>query len=41
MGLLITGGSDCHGMGKGKILMGGVTVPYEVVEQLKVAARQN
>jgi predicted metal-dependent phosphoesterase TrpH len=40
-GLLITGGSDCHGMGKGKILMGGVTVPYEVVEQLKVAARQN
>jgi len=36
-GLLMTGGSDCHGMGKGKILMGTVTVPYEIVEQLKNA----
>lgn len=35
--LLITGGSDCHGQGKGKILMGGVTVPYELVEKLKEA----
>lgn len=35
--LLITGGSDCHGMGKGKVMMGTVTVPYEIVEQLKNA----
>lgn len=37
LGLLITGGSDCHGMGKGRVLMGAVTVPYEVVEKLKAA----
>ena len=36
--LLITGGSDCHGMGKGRILMGGVKVPYSFVEKLKKAA---
>ena len=36
-GLVATGGSDCHGIGKGKILMGTVTVPYEVVERLKDA----
>lgn len=36
-GLVATGGSDCHGIGKGKILMGTVTVPYEVVEKLKDA----
>lgn len=35
--LLITGGSDCHGMGKGEILMGKVKVPYELVEKLKEA----
>ncbi len=34
-GLLPTGGSDCHGMNKGKVLMGTVVVPYEVVEKLK------
>lgn len=33
--LAITGGSDCHGMGKGKVLMGTVKVPYELVEELK------
>lgn len=38
-GLLVTGGSDCHGLGKGKVLMGSVTVPYELVEKLKAAAR--
>src|SRR3989338_932155 len=41
LGLLITGGSDCHGMGKGRVLMGSITVPYEVVEQLRAAARTN
>jgi hypothetical protein len=35
LGLLMTGGSDCHGMGKGRILMGTVRVPYEMVEKLK------
>lgn len=35
MGLIMTGGSDCHGMGKGRILMGSVRVPYEVVEKLR------
>lgn len=38
-GLLMTGGSDCHGLGKGKILMGSITVPYELVEKLKDARR--
>jgi len=33
--LLMTGGSDCHGYGKERILMGSVTVPYELVEKLK------
>jgi len=36
--LLITGGSDCHGLGKGEILMGKVKVPYELVEELKKCA---
>jgi predicted metal-dependent phosphoesterase TrpH len=38
MGLLVTGGSDCHGHGKGKILLGSVKVDYAFVEQLKKAA---
>lgn len=38
--LLITGGSDCHGLGKGEILMGKVKVPYEVVEELKRCAEK-
>lgn len=33
--LLVTGGSDCHGIGKGKVLMGTVKIPYELVEKLK------
>ncbi len=37
LGLLITGGSDCHGLSKGKPLIGTVKVPYEYVEQLKAA----
>ncbi|MBN1526793.1 MAG: PHP domain-containing protein [Candidatus Omnitrophica bacterium] len=37
-GLIVTGGSDCHGLGKGKVLMGGVKVPYEVVEALRAEA---
>lgn len=34
-GLLMTGGSDCHGMGKGRVMLGGVRVPYDLVEKLK------
>jgi predicted metal-dependent phosphoesterase TrpH len=37
--LLVTGGSDCHGMSKGKPLIGTVKLPYTHVEKLK-AARQ-
>jgi hypothetical protein len=36
-GLLITGGSDCHGLSKGKPLIGTVRLPYEYVERLKAA----
>lgn len=36
--LLVTGGSDCHGMGKGRVLMGEVRVPYMLVEKLKEEA---
>ncbi|MFH0763673.1 MAG: PHP domain-containing protein [Candidatus Omnitrophota bacterium] len=34
-GILVTGGSDCHGLGKGRALIGTVRVPYELVERLK------
>ena len=33
--LLITGGSDCHGMNKGKPLIGTIKLPYEYVRLLK------
>ena len=36
--LLVTGGSDCHGMSKGKPLIGTVKLPYQHVERLKEAA---
>jgi predicted metal-dependent phosphoesterase TrpH len=39
LNLVMTGGSDCHGLGKGRILMGTVKVPYELVEKLKEEAR--
>ena len=41
--LLVTGGSDCHGMSKGKPLIGGVKLPYQHVEKMKakLAARGN
>jgi len=38
-GLLITGGSDCHGLGKKEVLLGKVKVPYELVEKLRAASR--
>jgi predicted metal-dependent phosphoesterase TrpH len=39
--LLVTGGSDCHGLSKGKPLIGTVRVPYEHVERLRAAAEKN
>jgi len=38
-GLLVTGGSDCHGFSKNKPLIGSVRLPFEYVERL-LAARQ-
>ncbi|MCW2564970.1 MAG: phosphatase [Mycobacterium sp.] len=38
--LLVTGGSDCHGMSKGKPLIGTVKLPYQHVEKLKEAVRK-
>jgi len=38
-GLLVTGGSDCHGLGKKEVLLGKVKVPYELVEKLRAASR--
>jgi predicted metal-dependent phosphoesterase TrpH len=35
--LLITGGSDCHGEGKGRMILGSIKLPYEHVDALKKA----
>jgi hypothetical protein len=42
-GLLVTGGSDCHGMNKGKPLIGSIRLPYErvaLLRQASIEARQ-
>jgi predicted metal-dependent phosphoesterase TrpH len=41
--LIVTGGSDCHGMSKGKPLIGTIKLPYQHVEKLraKVAERRS
>lgn len=36
-GLLVTGGSDCHGSAKPEVRIGSVKIPYELVEKLKDA----
>jgi 3',5'-nucleoside bisphosphate phosphatase len=36
--LLVTGGSDCHGMSKGRPLIGSVRLPYLYVEKLQAKA---
>jgi predicted metal-dependent phosphoesterase TrpH len=41
LGLLVTGGSDCHGLSKGKPLVGSVLLPYPYVEKLKARARKS
>jgi predicted metal-dependent phosphoesterase TrpH len=38
--LLVTGGSDCHGLSKGRPLIGSVKLPYEHVEKLKARAAE-
>jgi predicted metal-dependent phosphoesterase TrpH len=38
--LLVTGGSDCHGLSKGRPLIGSVRLPYEHVEKLKARAAE-
>ena len=38
--LLVTGGSDCHGLSKGKPLIGSVKLPYQHVEKLKLKAEE-
>jgi 3',5'-nucleoside bisphosphate phosphatase len=38
--LLVTGGSDCHGMNKGKPLVGSIKLPYEHVIKLKQRAAE-
>ena len=35
--LLVTGGSDCHGMSKGRPLIGTIKLPYQHVQLLKIA----
>jgi 3',5'-nucleoside bisphosphate phosphatase len=38
--LLVTGGSDCHGLNKGKPLIGSIKLPYEHVQQLKAKSAE-
>ena len=38
--LLVTGGSDCHGLSKGRPLIGGIRLPYARVEEMKQALRK-
>jgi len=39
-GLLVTGGSDCHGDSKGRPLLGSIKLPYAYVEALQAARRR-
>ncbi len=39
-GLLVTGGSDCHGVSKGRPLIGTVKLPYLYVERLKARVQE-
>lgn len=34
-GVIYTGGSDCHGPRKGKVLLGNQRIPYRVLDELK------
>lgn len=37
LNLLVTGGSDCHGLAKPEIKIGLIKIPYELVDKLKEA----
>lgn len=39
--LLVTGGSDCHGLNKGEPLIGTIKLPYQHVQQLKQRALES
>lgn len=39
-GLLATGGSDCHGMSKGKPLIGGIKLPIHFVHKMQKALKK-
>lgn len=39
-GLLVTGGSDCHGLNKGKPLIGGIKLPIHYVHKMQKALAQ-
>jgi len=39
-GLLVTGGSDCHGLSKGRPLIGTVRLPFHYLEKLKTKVVQ-
>jgi predicted metal-dependent phosphoesterase TrpH len=39
-GLLVTGGSDCHGVNKGRLLLGGVKLPGHYVAALRAKVRE-
>ena len=41
LGLIYTGGSDCHGRRGGKILIGAVKVPYRCLEMLRKVKEEN
>jgi len=38
--LVLSGGSDCHGIGKGYPLIGKAKVPYEILDKLKIARQE-
>lgn len=38
--LIATGGSDCHGLGKGRVMLGEVRVPYTVVDDLRAMSEK-
>ena len=38
-GLLVTGGSDCHGLNKGRPLVGTVRLPFHYIEKLLAAKK--
>lgn len=37
--LLVTGGSDCHGVAKPEVKLGSMKIPYELVEKLREAKK--